>query len=285
MVRHCYRHTVFVLYLCGCLLSIDTSNFLHYSVCLRPTIVLYCENVSMRLIANSFSFVPVQPFLVSSMFSRLMEMFMTVCRCLVIVPSSVGPQPLMAFFFFLSLTRCWSLLVHADLSFSISSACCVTSGSMPPMGDWVIPPRMPSLHFICIYKLHFICIPALLLPRTLTSSSSVVSAKTRTNQRMSSEHFVAPYLSTSQIKYLLWLHHLLKVVVIHLHIWYAQLVILHVVLPIYTCLGHCITSFQTVALILISIPYKTLCRDGNLPSTWSDHGNVKLLWRRDLMGW
>lgn len=51
-----------------------------------------------------------------------------------------------------------------------------------------IPLRMLFLHFI-----HFICTsilhlpPALLLPRTQTSSSSVVSAKTRTNHRMLSD--------------------------------------------------------------------------------------------------
>lgn len=75
---------------------------------------------------------------------------------------------------------------------------------------------MPSLLSICIFKLY--PHPALLLPRTQTSSSSVVSAKTRTNQRMSSKHLL-PYITI--MKYLLSFHHLFNVVFICVHIFYA----------------------------------------------------------------
>lgn len=67
---------------------------------------------------------------------------------------------------------------------------------------WVIESLLPhavtSLYMHLWTSLHLH--PALLLPRTLTSSSSEVSAKTRTNQRMSSEHLLphicpSPWLS------------------------------------------------------------------------------------------
>lgn len=57
-----------------------------------------------------------------------------------------------------NIIRCFCLLSRSWSSFPLRSACCLTAASMQPMGDWVIPLRMPSLHFICIHDLYFICI-------------------------------------------------------------------------------------------------------------------------------
>lgn len=120
--------------------------------------MLYCEIVLMSPLGKCFSFVTAQRFLISSMRGCLswgrgeIEMLMTICCCL---PFRQWALNRFAFEKKNPSGRFYLVLFYLYL-FSISSACCLKSVCMQPVGDRVIPPACRHVISSASKRLHFI---------------------------------------------------------------------------------------------------------------------------------